>query len=774
MPRHTPIYAHSTATPDGSDWQTLADHSAAVAALAREFAEAFGAGNAAALAGWLHDLGKYAEQFQRYIRGQSRSGGDHSTAGARKLRKLITARSADAVIADLLEYAIAGHHAGLPDRRGGPASLDQRLAGPVTSIDDIWRSELSPPTSGLWPAHFKAREGRMPSPFQLALLGRMLFSCLVDADFLDTESFFATATQTTIDRDWPRLAARIDDLIAAFDHYMDKKRRTAASNLNRLRGDILTHARRKAELAPGVFTLNVPTGGGKTLASLGFALDHAKRWGKTRIIYAIPFTSIIEQTAAIFREILGPDVLLEHHASIEMTTSFAEENTGQGTAAAKLRRAMENWQAPVVVTTNVQLFESLFASRTSRCRKLHNLANAVIILDEAQTIPLHVLRPCVVALDELARNYGCTIVLCTATQPALAAPAFDGGFALDPERELAPDPARLHRLLRRTTQRLAGEMTDAQLIEEIAACDRALVIVNSRQHALQLYQLASERGLTGLIHLTTRQTAADRRTILGEVRKRLTDEVCCRVIATSLIEAGVDVDFPRTWRAEAGLDQLAQAAGRTNREGKRPIEDSIVTIFKPAGARAPSEIRGLIGDTDRVLGPHKHDLFSPEAITAYFNEVYWRKGSKDAKETDGLDCIPIRNLDGQVVKGRALVQFSLTSGQTDFAYRSVGEAFRLIESGMASVIIAIDEEPRRTLAALRNGMPAGAAARALQRYIVQIPAHARQQLIDNGHVRFVDGFGDQFAELVTIDRYTRETGLVWEESDQIGQSQWLI
>jgi CRISPR-associated endonuclease/helicase Cas3 len=340
------------------------------------------------------------------------------------------------------------------------------------------------------------------------------------------------------------LSDEIEQMTARFDAHMSEMRRLAAdSPLNRLRGEILTHVRQKAGLPRGVFTLNVPTGGGKTLASLAFALDHAKRWNMDRIVYAIPFTSIIEQTASIFRGILGEDAILEHHSSIEQETARKEELFRGERSDAKLRLAMENWQAPVIITTNVQLFESLFANRTSRCRKLHNLANAVIILDEAQTIPLHVLRPCVAALDELARNYGCTIILCAATQPALGETRFPGGLEIGPERELAPDPARLHRELKRTTERLAGVMTNDELVAELSTVDQALTIVNSRRHALTLYQSAKSAGLDGLIHLTTRQTASDRRRILRDARERLKNQQACRVIATSLVEAGVDVDF---------------------------------------------------------------------------------------------------------------------------------------------------------------------------------------------------------------------------------------
>jgi CRISPR-associated endonuclease/helicase Cas3 len=746
-------YAHSTATPDGSNWQPLRDHLKQTALRAKMLGSKFGAAKAAALAGWLHDLGKYSEAYQAYIAGRGPGGVDHSTAGAQQVLKL-GLKGADQGMAELIAYAIAGHHAGLPDMSGESSGLVDRLKKPVPPIDPIWQSEIETDLAGLFPADLKpALKNR---GFQIAFLGRMIFSCLVDADFLDTEAFYAAVDGRQIDRIWPALSDEIARMIACLDAHMAEKRRTSAdSPLNRLRGEIMRHVRQKAALPRGVFTLNVPTGGGKTLASLAFALDHAKHWNMDRIVYAIPFTSIIEQTASIFHDILGEDVLLEHHSSIEQGTAGKEERFRDRPPDAKLRLAMENWQAPLVVTTNVQLFESLFANRASRCRKLHNLANAVIILDEAQTIPLHVLRPCVAALDELARNYGCTVVLCTATQPALQEPQFPGGFEVGAERELAPDPARLHRELKRTTERLAGVMTDDELVAELSTVDRALTIVNSRRHALTLYQAAKSAGLDGLIHLTTRQTASDRRSILHDVRERLKNQQPCRVIATSLVEAGVDVDFPRVWRAEAGLDQLTQAAGRCNREGRRPVEDSVVTIFKPAEARPPAEIKGLIGDMLRILGEHRNDLFSPQTIEAYFREVYWRKSEA------GLDKY-------------AVMKKFIIGSRTDFAYRGVAEEFRLIESGMAPVIVAIDEEPQAILRALRGGMPPGLAARQLQSYIVQVPPRDRSKLIENGHARFVDDFGDQFAELMTTGLYSREAGLVWERADELGNEQWLI
>jgi CRISPR-associated endonuclease/helicase Cas3 len=455
---------------------------------------------------------------------------------------------------------------------------------------------------------------------------------------------------------------------------------------------------------------------------------------------------------------------MEHPAAIETGAARPEdrEQVGEQQPNARLRRAMENWAAPVVVTTNVQLFESLFADRPSRCRKLHNLSNAVIILDEAQTIPLHVLRPCVAVLDELARNYGCTIVLCTATQPALLASTSKNGFknGFENVHELAPDPARLHEAFRRVTLCTAGVMTDAAVIAELAEVDQGLVIVNSRPHARALYLAAKASGLAGLVHLTTRQTAADRRRILADVRRRLAADEPCRVVATSLIEAGVDVSFPRVWRAEAGLDQVVQAAGRCNREWRWPTEQSFVVVFRPDTAKPPHEVAAFAAALKRTADSHR-DLFSKAAIERYFTEVYWQRGD------EGLDRIEVKEADGRVTKP-ALALFRMSGGVTEFCYRSVGEAFRLIKDGMEPVIVAVDDEPKAVLAALRQGLPAGMASRRLQPYVVQVPPRYRRKLVENGHAAFVEGFEEQFAVLRTESFYSAEQGLVWEKAEELG------
>lgn len=740
-------FAHSLAGCPREEWHSLRDHLVASGDLAAQRGEKFGAAKAAALAGILHDLGKYTEAFLARLCG-SPIKVDHATAGAVLVREL-TSDPKDRAMAELVAFAIAGHHAGLADWTGD-GSLTERLEKTLEPLDPVWRDEIAPDASGLMPP-FKWATDKNRRAFQLGFLGRMIFSCLVDADYRDTEAFYCRANQEHKDRDWPELATIVEDLTAAFDaHMASLQARVDAAKVDLLRGEILAHARGRAVEPTGLFTLTVPTGGGKTLTSLGFALDHAKLHGLQRIIYAIPFTSIIDQTAGIFRSVLGDDIVLEHHSAID------EEKLTERQQRDKLRLAMEDWAAPVVVTTNVQLFESLFANRPSRCRKLHNLANSVIVLDEAQTLPRHLLRPCMEALRELATNYGTSVVLCTATQPALDARDMADGLPLE-GRELAPRPKELAQALKRTTIEIAGGLSDDDLVEALAAHPRGLVIVNSRGHALDLYRRAKDAELEGVIHLTTRQYAADRREILEVVKQRLADERPCRLIATSLVEAGVDLDFPRVWRAEAGLDQIAQAAGRCNREGNKPVDDSIVTVFKAPDNPPPYEIKQLAEDFGRMA--HKHpDLLSLDALRAYFGEVYWRLG-------DRLD------------RERISEAFRLNGDEADFSYRSVAKKFRMIESGMAPVIVPLDEKARQALDKLGiDGIPAGAIARDVQPFIVQVPPRARHLLLANGHAKFEQeaDYGDQFCVLRTTKLYKPEVGLLWEDAEYLDIEQHIF
>jgi CRISPR-associated endonuclease/helicase Cas3 len=735
-------FAHSSNDASKCDWQPLARHLSAVAEIAAAFAGPCGCDRAAQIAGLLHDLGKYHRDFQRRLDSDAVRV-EHSIAGAALILTLAK-NHRDKAAAELIAHAIAGHHAGLPDRIGDASSLNERLQRrDFTCLDQAWSTELTFEAHDLAPAF--AFKSKINGAFRLAFLGRMLFSCLVDADFKDTAAFYNRIEGTTADREWPELQAILPGLIERVDAELASKGAPRKETpVNRLRQRVLAHVRDKSADAPGLFTLTVPTGGGKTLTSLAFALDHARTHGMRRVIYAVPFTSVIDQTAEIFRRLFVADVVLEHHSAID-----EEKVSEKLPSSKKVRLAMEDWAAPVVVTTTVQLFESLFSARPSQCRKLHNIAGSVIVLDEAQTLPRHLLIPILRAIEELAANYGCSVILCTATQPALGFREGFPGLPLD-GRELAPDPAGLARELKRTRLDFAGSMDNTALVEALKQSQQALVIVNSRAHALDFYREAVAAGLDGALHLTTRQYAAHRREILEDVRARLKRGQPCRLIATSLIEAGVDVDFPRVFRAEAGLDQIAQAAGRCNREGGRDPETSVVTVFEPVGYTPPREIKGLIGDFARIKGKHD-DLFAPAAIQDYFEEVFWRVG-------DGLD------------REEILKKFRCDRTGTNFAYRTVGDAFRMIESGLLPVIVPEDEAARKAIADLGNAaIPSGKLARQLQGYIVQVPPKARALLMANGHVKLEAEAlrGNQFAVLRTPSLYTQKMGLLWEDADYI-------
>jgi CRISPR-associated endonuclease/helicase Cas3 len=750
------MFAHSTSDPDKRDWQPLADHLSAVADLAAERGCRIGVEGPARLAGLLHDLGKYAPEFQARLEGNP-TRVDHSTAGAAWV--LRSSHLGAAPLRELVAHAVAGHHAGLPDRRGSDAGLDARLEGfDLDTLDLRWRAEIEPRPVG--DASPLARRRFATPGFRFALLGRMIFSCLVDADFRDTEAFYDRIGGITRDRSAPALGDVLSDLLARFDaeitRLADGQNERGSSPVDALRREILEAVLGRAGNAPGLFTLTVPTGGGKTLASLGFALRHAATHGLDRVIYVAPFTSIVDQTADVFRRVLGEEIVLEHHSAIEETG----ERAGRASGRDKLRLAMEDWSFPVIATTQVQFFESLFAARPSRCRKLHNVARSVVVLDEAQTIPRRLLGPAFMALEALAGDWGTTVVLCTATQPALVRTGEDDRrpAALPLEgRELAPDPTGLAQRLRRTQVRFAGAMDDHALVEALAGDGQGLVIVNSRAHALDLWRSARETGLEGLVHLSTRQCAADRRILLAEIREVLQSGRACRVIATSLVEAGVDVDFPRVWRAATGLDQIAQAAGRCNREGRRPADESLVTVFEAPDHPPPPEIRRLAADFERVRGRHA-DLTAPEALADWFEEVYWRTDEDLDRE---------RIVDALKFDGR----------ETDLAFRSVAERFRMVESGLEPVIVPADETATAAIRDLAvEAVPSGTLARRLQSYTVPVPPKARRRLIEAGHVVFVEPRlrGEQFAVLTTPSLYTQEVGLLWEDADYLGHETIVI
>ncbi|MCH9692856.1 MAG: CRISPR-associated helicase Cas3' [Gammaproteobacteria bacterium] len=735
------FYAHSTESIDKAFWQPLANHLLAVGELAAQKATFFGAEDLANVAGLLHDLGKYTEEFQQRLEGRPVRV-DHATHGA------MMAVERYSKLGHLLAYAIAGHHAGLANGRdsGARTSLKARLRKTLPLLLPYWEEEITLPQKLALPHRFREVKGR--SGFQLSFLGRMLFSCLVDADYLDTEAFYCQKDKAHKERDqkFPGLS----ELRECLNQYLNRFK--ADREVNRTRAEILTQVRNKAVLDQGLFSLNVPTGGGKTLTALAFALDHAIIHGLRRIIFVIPFTSIVEQTAAVFRDALGDlgnGAVLEHHSAF----SDQSEAVKNPQSLDKLRLAMENWAAPIIVTTAVQFYESLFANRSSRCRKLHNITGSVVILDEAQTLPLKLLVPCVTAIDELALNYRTSLVLCTATQPALKK---EEGFAngLEGVRELAPEPEGLHRRLKRVQVRYRGPLTDTELVAELTDSTQVLCIVNSRRHARSLYQSISH--LPGVYHLTTLMCAKHRSFALKEIRQRLKDGEACRLIATSLIEAGVDVDFPAVYRAEAGLDSIAQAAGRCNREGRRALKQSNVHVFAVASHwPTPPEVEQFAGAARSIFRRYEEPL-SLAAIRDYFRELYWVKGGEQL--------------------GAGLLKIIEDGRLEGIPYELLAKDFRMIDSHMLPVIIPYEEAARKALRDLQWAKSCGTIARRLQPYLVQLPERALWVLKKTGAVQPVQPelFGEQFIELVNRDLYHEKYGLDWDEPSFISAEKLVI
>ncbi|MFN5541239.1 MAG: CRISPR-associated helicase Cas3', partial [Betaproteobacteria bacterium] len=702
----------------------LQEHLAKVAARAADNAEPFGGAAWARLAGQWHDIGKYRPGFQRYIRqpkvadahiegkvpGSEKT---HSAAGAIWAIEAFRASHGEngALAARVFAYLIASHHAGLYDWDGG---LKERLVSEDSKTEFAEARALAPETI-LDCVGFNPDLRNIPGgPEGFSLWVRMLFSALVDADFLDTESFFDPKL-TNSRSSFPAILA----LFPVFDaHIGELAAQAPATLVNKLRADVLQSCRQKAALTPGFFSLSVPTGGGKTLSSLAFALQHAKHHGKRRIIYAIPYTSIIEQTADIFKRIfasMGPEVLVEHHSQAE---------SDERSETARSRLASENWDAPLIVTTNVQLFESLFAAKTSRCRKLHNIVGSVIVLDEAQQLPPDFLQPILDVLNLLVKQYGVTVLLCTATQPALSSTSFFDASSnlrgLENVREIVNDPDELYKRLQRVNVTLPlnwqTPMPWVEVASAVAQEDCILVIVNTRKAAKELLALLPK----GTLHLSALMCGAHRSDVLEVIRSRLKakregrDLEPLRVVSTQLVEAGVDLDFPVVWRALAGLDSIAQAAGRCNREGLLANGGRVVVFVPPEAL--PNGLLRKAGDecVSTLFGATEYPLSLP-LFEKFFRQFY-RATDLDKKKINDLLKVEPTTLGVQ--------------------FRTAAHAFRLIDDGdKASVVVRYSEkleEIEMLLNTLKRDGPERSLMRKLQRYIVSINLRDAERLLGKG------------------------------------------
>jgi len=689
------------------------------------------------LAGLWHDLGKFRSGFQSYVRqdesahveGRSVVSSDktHSAAGALHALSLlekqygIEGRRAGWLLAHL----IAAHHAGLYDH----AKLSDRLNGSGAEAshleygEALMACEAAYPEILSIPANLNPRgalasiPGLLDEPLAQSMWVRMMFSALVDADFLDTEAYF--------DRDrsihragFPRLSEYLSRLDAHLDALADRVAEDARADepVMQARMRVLSDCRAAALKPPGVFSLQVPTGGGKTLASLSFALRHAVQHGLERVIIAIPYTSIVEQTADVFAGIFGREWFVEHH-------SQADGDISKETARSRL--ACENWDAPLIVTTNVQLFESLFAARTSRCRKVHRVQRSVIILDEAQMLPPPFLQPTLDALRLLQRHYGATVVSCTATQPVLTdIKRFDArnnlrGLVAGGARptEIVGDVGSLYAMLQRVRFEWPTELNRIEpldvLATRLAEEDSVLAIVNTRRDAAELVRELDKCAPTmredRVLHLSAAMCGQHRADVINEIRSRLLNRTKSsirpiRVVSTQLVEAGVDVDFPVVFRALAGLDSIAQAAGRCNREGRLGDGGGRVVVFP---REIPRQLAALVRArqaTVSVLGEQRPEQLGPEQFARYFKHWY------SQFDTDE----------------KGIVHLLRKSPDYDLQLSTAAERYRLIDdSDQVSIVVPYDpisgnlNARNAALDALNTGVAERWQLRVLQRYIVQ-------------------------------------------------------
>lgn len=722
-------YAHSTDNPDKSDWQELSDHLEGVAKRAKLFADVFGAGQWGRFGGLLHDTGKATSAFQRRLEGKQVRV-DHSTFGARM------AAENTGQLGLLPAYIIAGHHGGLPDGGEQETELHYRLKHAKVPDDAALLPGILLPQGLTLP--FKLTKDH--AGFSLSFFTRMIFSCLVDADFLDTEKFLAP------DRAACRPFLSSSTIFTAMleklnNHLTNLTQEAKPIPVNQLRQVILAQCRKKASQKPQFFSLTVPTGGGKTLSSLAFSLEHAVKHKLRRIIYAIPFTSIIEQNAKIFQDILGGELVLEHHCN------YQEKDEPEGISYNQRRGlAVENWDAPVVVTTNVQLFESLFSNKPSRCRKLHNISKSVIVLDEAQAIPTVYLEPCLAALRELVGNYGCTVVFCTATQPALDV-SDRLRTPLSDIEEIIEQPAKLYETLCRVEIDFIGKLTDDEIVARLENERQVLCIASTKPKARSLYQKLQEQD--GVFHLSTNMYPLHRRRTLEEIKSYLKDKKTCRVISTSLVEAGVDLDFPVVYRSMAGLDSIAQAAGRCNREGEmsglgkvyiyEPEKQVRMSWLNRCASRAAETLRSL----------PNIDPIGLEAMRRYFELLY------DVQELD---------------KKQIVSRLNMLTKNLYFPFREVAGDFKFIEDESIGVIIPHEEKAEKLVNQLRYADFSRPVLRSLQQYSVAVRPGELATLRKSGAVEMVH---EQFPVLYNLSAYRDGVGLcvdkaeIWKNDDLV-------
>lgn len=728
-------------------YQKLLEHIEGVSAFTEEFVQKFFIKNAGRILGYLHDLGKYSDEFQDRIRGENIKV-DHSTAGAVVCDDLENefknSDSYKSIIYKIFKYAIVSHHSGLinhGNRMNCEGTLTHRISKRYNELCDFsdWEKEIK--INDIKDLVLTSDEYKFfTENFSIQMLIRFLFSALVDGDRLDAQRF--SEGENSIVNTKSEL--NLTDMLNVFNKFMESKREKSNENkINMVRNRIFNECVNKSSGDRGIYSLCVPTGGGKTLSSLAFALNHAKLHGHDRIVYSLPFTSIIEQNAKVYADIFGEENVLEHHCNFNFSNTYNENEYSEKQIKYKL--LTENWDSPLIVTTNVQLFESMYSNKPSSVRKLHNIYNSIIVLDEAQVIPNKYLKPCMMALQELVKNYNCTVLICTATQPEFQKNGLiSENFKIT---EIIENTYQLFEDLKRVNAELIGVQSVENICEKINSYKQVLVIVNTKNHAKDIFENLNESD--GNFHLSTNMYPNHRKQIIKDIRERLKNGEECRVVSTQLIEAGVDVDFPVVFRSVSGIDSIVQASGRCNREGK--LENATIYIFKPKDkSYLGIDYLKLTSQIGEYVMKSYQDILSIDAISRYFEELF--RNTKYRQDEHGiLNMINKHDL-----------------SKINYDFENISKEFKFIDNVGIQVII-LTEESKQLINRLKYSETGiKGILRKLNGFSINIPEYVFKELIKNN---FVDEIVEGLFILNNFDMYDSKLGF---DKDNLGKYDYVI
>lgn len=708
-------YAHKKIINNNVIYQSLKDHLINTAKITEMYYSGI-APNWGYIVGLYHDIGKGTEEFQNRLINEE-GVVDHSTIGAQYIYNLYNNHpEAGDLYALILASVIAGHHSGLLDYTSADnPSLEKRLRKEIKRVD-LTKIIKEEKLDLRFPFEIKNNSDL----YKIYIFTKMLYSALVDADSIETESF--------MNEDKAKIRNRkrnLDKLKEKFNKYIRKF--TDKSGINYWRHKILNSCLKAANNSPGLYSLTAPTGIGKTISSMAFAINHACKHKKDRIIYVVPYTTIIEQNAEVFRKIFRRPNVIQHHSLYDV---FEEKKLSDKTKT-YLQLITENWDAPIIVTTNVQFFESFYHHKRSKLRKLHNITNSVIIFDEVQALPPAFLKPCAKVIEELVEQYKCTILLCTATQPIMD----NKILGLKKVNEIVDNPKILFEKLNRIKVTNLGKIEDGELITRLEQHKQVMCIVHTRKLANQLYKQLQGKNI---YHLSTLMCPKHRQEVLRRIRIALNMGRECKVITTQLVEAGVDIDFPVVYRIIDRLDSAVQAAGRCNRHSKlRYGEFFLFSLGKP-----PKSFSSAASISTNILKDEKE--LSIDTINEFFSKYFWVKSNR----------LDVKNILQDIYAGYK------------FPFETISHKMRLIGDSQKSVLIPYNETARKTIHklsfAIKHELSLRKIFKVLQYFTVNIYEKEYNKLVEEGKI-----IVDEFAVLKD-GVYKKDVGLdLYEENENI-------